>query len=72
MNPVFGRVLVELQQGVEVVDDLGDGVGGFGVVVVLERFDRELGPVDVFGVVDLLDRPPNPGRRLQTAANLCS
>jgi len=35
---------------------LGDRFGVFGAVVDLERFDRELGFVDILGVVDLLHR----------------
>jgi hypothetical protein len=46
----LGRILV-LQQHVGVVDDLGDGFGVFGAVVDLEGLDRDLGLVDVLGVV---------------------
>lgn len=53
---MFGRVLVELQQGVEVVGDLGDGLGVFCPEVDLEGLDRDLGPFDILGVVNVLDR----------------
>src|SRR5690625_4513793 len=56
VNPVLGRVAVELQEHVEVVGDLGDRLGVLGAVVELERFDRDLGVVEVLGVVDLLER----------------
>ena len=39
---MFGRILVELQQGVEVVDDLGDRLGKLGAEVDFEGFDCEL------------------------------
>lgn len=39
---MFDRILVELQQGVEVVDDLGDDLGVLGAEVDLEGFDRDL------------------------------
>lgn len=53
---MFGRVVVELQQGVQIVGDLGDRFRILGPEVDLEGFDRELGLVDILGVVDLLDR----------------
>lgn len=56
MNPMLGRVSVELEQGVEVVGDLGDRFGVLGAVVDLERLDRHLRLVDILGVVDVLDR----------------
>jgi hypothetical protein len=56
MDPVLGGVLVELQDDVGVVDDLGDRFGVFGAVVDLERLDRQLGFVDILGVVDLFHR----------------
>jgi hypothetical protein len=57
MDPVLGRILVELQQhaGVVVVDDLGDSLGVLGAVIDLKGLDRELRLVDVPGVVDVLD-----------------
>jgi hypothetical protein len=55
MNPVLGRVFVELQEHVGVVDDLGDRFGILGAVVNLERFNRDLSLVEVLGVVDVLD-----------------
>jgi hypothetical protein len=54
---MLGRILVELQQYVGVVDDLGDRLGVLGAVVDLERLDGDLGVVDVLGVVDLPHRP---------------
>jgi hypothetical protein len=56
MNPVLGRVFVQFQQHVGVVDDLGDRLGVLGAVVDLEGLDCDLSAVDVLGVVDLLDR----------------
>ena len=56
MHPMLGRILVELQQHVGVVDDLGDRLRIFGAVVDFEGLDRELGLVDVLGVVDFPDR----------------
>jgi hypothetical protein len=50
MDPVLGRILVELQQQIEVIDDLGHGLGILGPEAELERLDRDLGLVDVFGV----------------------
>ena len=43
VHPVFGGILVKLQQGVEVVDDLGDRFGILGAKINLEGFDRNLG-----------------------------
>src|ERR1700757_2720646 len=45
--PMLGRVLVELQQHVGVVDDLGHRLGVLGAVVDLEGLDRDLGLVDI-------------------------
>jgi hypothetical protein len=59
---MLGGILVELQQHIGVVDDLGDRLGVLGAVVDLERLDRHLSMVDVFGVVDL------PQRRERTRA----
>ena len=53
---MLGRVLVELQQGVEVVDDIGDRLGILRAEVDLESLDGDLGLVDALGVVDVLDR----------------
>jgi hypothetical protein len=49
-------ILVELQQYVEVVGDHGDRLEVLGAVVELEGLDRDLGLVDVLGVVDFLER----------------
>ena len=40
VDPVFGRVIVERQQHVDVLGDLRDRLGPLGAVVGLERFDR--------------------------------
>ena len=56
MNPVLGRVLVELQQDIEVIDDLGDRLGVLGPEVDLESLDRELSLVDARQI-------PTPERR---------
>ena len=53
---MLGGVFVELQQGVEVVGDLGDRLGVLGAVVELEGLGRDLGLVNVVGVVDVLER----------------
>ena len=53
---MLGGILVELEEHVGVVDDLGDRLGVLGAVVDLEGLDRELCLVDVFGVVDLPHR----------------
>jgi hypothetical protein len=51
---MLGGIAVELQQGVEVVDDLGDRLGVLGAEVDFEGFDGDLGLVDVLSVVDFL------------------
>ena len=61
MDPVLGRVLVELQEHIGIIDDLGDRLGIQGAVIDLERFDRDLGLVDVLGIVDVLDRSQSTG-----------
>ncbi len=61
MDPMLGRILVELQQHVGVVDDHGDRLGVLGAVVDLERLDREL------GLVDVLDR----AHHFRASANTC-
>ena len=55
-DPVLGRVPVELQEHVGVVDDLGDRLGVLRAVIYLEGLDRDLGLVDVLGVVDFPHR----------------
>jgi hypothetical protein len=52
---MLGRIAVELQQHVEVVDDLGDRLGILRAEVDLEGFNRDLRLVDVLGVVDVLE-----------------
>ena len=56
MDPVLGGIAVELQQHVEVIDDLGDCLGVLSAEVDLECLDCDLSFVDVFGVVDVLER----------------
>jgi hypothetical protein len=53
---MLGGIPEELQEHVGVVDDLGDRLGILGAVVDLERLDRQLGLVDILGVVNLLHR----------------
>ena len=53
VHPMLGRVVVELQQDIGVIDDLGDCLGVLGAVVDLECLDRNLGLGDVLSVVDL-------------------
>ena len=54
--PVLGRIPVELQQHLSVADDLCDRFRILRGVVDLERLDRDLRPVDVFGIEDLPHR----------------
>ncbi len=56
MDPVLGRVFVELQEHIGVIDDLGDRLGVLGAVVDLECLDGDLSLGDVLDVVDILDR----------------
>jgi hypothetical protein len=56
MYPVLSRIPVELQQHLGIVDDLRDRFRILRVVIDLERLDRDLRPVDVFGVEDLPHR----------------
>jgi len=53
---VFGGVVVEGEEHVEVAGDLGDCLGPLGAVVSLESLDRGLGVLTVFGVPDLRKR----------------
>jgi hypothetical protein len=53
MDPVLGGEVVERQEHVEVVGDLGDRLGPLGAVVGLERLGGLDGVVAVRGVVDL-------------------
>jgi len=62
VDPVLGRILVELQQDIGVIDDLGDRFGVLSAEVDLEGFDRDLGLVDVLGVVDLSERRQSRSR----------
>ncbi len=56
VDPVLGGVVVARGQYVEVVDDLGDGLGPFGAVVGGERLRGGQCVVLVLGVVDLRRR----------------
>src|SRR5258708_39945091 len=56
VNPVLGGVVVEGQQHVEVVGDLGGRLGPLGAVVGGEHVGRGLGVVLVLGVPDLGQR----------------
>lgn len=56
---MLGGIPVELQQRIEVVGDLGDRLGVLGAVVEFKGLGRDLGPVYVLSVVDILER----GRR---------
>ena len=53
MDPVLGRVVVEGEQLVQVVGDLGDGFGELGAVGQFERGDGASGVVAVICVPDL-------------------
>jgi hypothetical protein len=60
---MLGRVSIELEQQVGVIDDLGDRLGVLGAVVDLECLDRDLGLVDILLVVDLSQRRERTGMR---------
>ncbi len=53
VDPVFGRVVVEREQDVEVVGDLRGGLGPLRCVEVLERLGGLEGVVAVLGAPDL-------------------
>jgi hypothetical protein len=53
---VFGGILVGLQQGVQIVDNLGDHFGILGAEIDLEGVDRDLSVIDVLGVKDFTHR----------------
>jgi hypothetical protein len=61
VDPVLGRILVELPQHVGVFDDLGHRLRVLGAVVNLEGLDRDLGLVDILGVIDLPHRRERAG-----------
>jgi hypothetical protein len=56
LDTALGGVSVEFEQHIEVVDDFGNRVRVIGAVVGFERLDRDLGLVDILGVVDLVER----------------
>jgi hypothetical protein len=56
VDPVLGGEVVEGQQHVEVLADLGDRLGPLGAVVGLERLRRRDRVLLVLGVVDLGER----------------
>jgi hypothetical protein len=60
VHPVLGRVVVERQQLVHVVDDFGDRLGELRAVGELERGHRAAGMRTVFGVPDLRQGPLRP------------
>src|SRR3954470_10084283 len=53
VDPVFGRVVVERQQLLQIVGDLRSRLGPLRAVQVRERLGRGLGVVAVFGAPDL-------------------
>jgi hypothetical protein len=61
VDPVLGRVVVELQQHVEVLGDLLGGLGPLDAVVGNEGPGRSDRVFAVFGVVDLGQRGPRAG-----------
>jgi len=50
VDPAFGRVVVERQQLVQVVGDLGDGLAELGAVGGLELLDGIEGVLLILGV----------------------
>ena len=56
VDPVLRGVVVERQQHVDELGDLGDCLGPLGAVVGLEGFDRLQGVVAVLGVIDFGER----------------
>jgi hypothetical protein len=60
VHPMIGREVVEGQQLISVVGDLGGRLGESGAVGVLERLDRIQGVAFVFGVPDLGERLLRP------------
>jgi hypothetical protein len=66
MNPVLGREVVERQQLLDVVADLGDRLRKLRAIGRLERLDRVAGVGLVLGVPDLRERRLRPRvRRLR-------
>ena len=66
MNPVLGREVVERQQLLDVVADLGDRLGKLRTIGRLELLDRVAGVGLVLGVPDLCERLLRPRvRRLR-------
>jgi len=63
MDPMLGREVVERQQRLDVVDDLGDRLGPLGAELVSEGVHGPQGVVAVFGVADLRQHPPGGGVR---------
>jgi hypothetical protein len=61
VDPVLGREVVEREQSVLVVGDLGDRLGPLGAELVGERSDRLLRCILVLGVGDLEDGAPRRG-----------
>jgi hypothetical protein len=63
VDPVLGGEVVEGEEHVGVIGDLGDRLGPLRSIVPLEGFDGGEGVVAVLGVSDLCDRPA--GSRLR-------
>ena len=53
MDPMLGREVIEREQNLGVIDDLGDGPGPFRAERIGEGLDRGLGVGPVLGVADL-------------------
>ena len=63
VDPVFGRVVVEPEQLLEIIGDLGDRPGKRRTVARLERLDRVESVAFVLGVPDLGKRLPRSRMR---------
>ena len=61
VDPVLGREVVEGEEHVEIVDDLGDRLGPFATELVRERVCCPSGVITVFGVADLGQHPSGRG-----------
>jgi len=72
VDPVFGGIVVELQELVEILGDLRDRLGPLGGVVGLERLDRGERVLAVLGVPDLRERISRAGlgRLRETVENV--
>ena len=61
MHPMLSRILVKLEQHIDVVDDLRDGLRVLRSVVEFEGLDRHLRFVDVLRDIDFLHRRERSG-----------